>query len=95
METSYLKAHPFGNCNPQVNTQSPLRPVARIRTHMLGDSKAPKAPNAQTNPLYRGGFSLSSVAGLKIDLCLASPFMMTGATRQSVFCCERGSQLGK
>ena len=49
METSYLKAHPFGNCYPE---WMPNLPSDRIRAHALGDLSAHRG---HLIPLYHGG----------------------------------------
>ena len=51
METSYLQAHPFGNRNPRVDTQSLLRLLPGFESFALGD---PKASKAQAVLLYHG-----------------------------------------
>ncbi|MPC70939.1 hypothetical protein E2C01_065204 [Portunus trituberculatus] len=50
--TSYLKAHPLGNCCPEGGSPTYTRTVGKIRTRALGD---PSDLKARVVPLYRGG----------------------------------------
>ena len=50
METSYLKAHPFGNCYPEWMPQSPFRLWPGFKPHVLWDLSAPLSTHMI--PLY-------------------------------------------